>query len=100
MNTKAHTLIKQVYYRLNLLNAWDKVKANNGAGGVDGVEIDEFNCNLEENLTAIEEELQADAYQPKPVRRVWIPKPDGGQRPLGIPTIKDRLVQQAMKDTA
>lgn len=96
-NTKAHTLIKQVYYHLNLLNAWDKVKANKGSGGVDGVEIEEFAQHLEDNLKEIEEQLKADTYQPQPVKRVWIPKPDGGRRPLGIPTIKDRLVQQAIR---
>lgn len=96
-NTKAHTLIKQVYYHLNLLNAWDKVKANKGSGGVDGVEIEEFAQHLEDNLKEIEEQLKTDTYQPQPVKRVWIPKPDGGQRPLGIPTIKDRLVQQAIR---
>lgn len=96
-NTKVHTLIKQVYYRLNLMNAWDKVKANNGAGGVDGVDIEEFEQRLEENLACIEGELKADSYEPKPVRRVWIPKPNGDKRPLGIPTIRDRLVQQAIR---
>lgn len=95
--TKAHTLIKQVYYRLNLLNAWEKVKANDGCGGVDGVEIEDFAQHLEENLKAIEEQLKTDTYQPQPVKRVWIPKSDGSQRPLGIPTIKDRLVQQAIR---
>ena len=96
-NTKVHSLIKQVYYRLNLLNAWEKVKANKGVGGVDGIEIEEFEQSLENNLISIEEELKSDTYQPKPVRRLWIPKPDGGQRPLGIPTIRDRLVQQAIR---
>jgi len=95
--TKAHTLIKQVYYHLNLMNAWDKVRANGGSGGIDGVEIEEFARHLEENLKIIEEQLKTDTYLPQPVRRVWIPKPDGGQRPLGIPTIKDRLVQQAIR---
>lgn len=97
MNTKAHTLIKQVYYRLNLLNAWERVKANKGVGGVDGVEIEEFEQDLEKNLSGIETELQMDTYQPQPVKRVWIPKPDGKQRPLGIPAIRDRVVQQAIR---
>lgn len=95
--TKAHSLIKQVYYRLNLLNAWEKVKANKGAGGIDGVEIDEFEKHLEENLSEIEQELKNDTYQPQPVKRVWIPKANGEERPLGIPTIKDRVVQQAIR---
>lgn len=97
MNTKAHTLIKQVYYRLNLLNAWERVKANKGVGGVDGVEIEEFERDLEKNLSGIETELQTDTYQPQPVKRAWIPKPDGKQRPLGIPAIRDRVVQQAIR---
>jgi group II intron reverse transcriptase/maturase len=95
--TKAHTLIKQVYYRLNLLNAWEKVKANKGAGGVDSVEIEDFENGIDENLNQIEQELKTDTYQPQPVKRVWIDKPDGGKRPLGIPTIKDRVVQQAIR---
>jgi group II intron reverse transcriptase/maturase len=96
-NIKAHTLIKQVYYRLNLENAWDKVKANNGAGGIDGVEISDFEAKKEENFTKIEEELKTDSYQPQAVKRVWIAKGDGKERPLGIPTIRDRVVQQAIK---
>lgn len=95
--TKAHTLIKQVYYHLNLLNAWEMVKANGGSGGIDGVEIEEFAQNLEHNLRTIEEQLKTNTYQPQPVKRVWIPKPNGEKRPLGIPTIKDRVVQQAIR---
>jgi group II intron reverse transcriptase/maturase len=95
--TKAHTLIKQVYYHLNLLNAWEKVRSNGGCGGIDGVKIEEFAQHLEANLKIIEEQLKTDTYRPQPSKRVWIPKSDGGRRPLGIPTIRDRLVQQAIR---
>lgn len=95
--TKAHTLIKQVYYRLNLLNAWDRVRVNGGSGGIDGIEIEEFAQHLEDELKVIEEQLKNDSYRPQPVKRVWIPKPDGGRRALGIPTIRDRVVQQAIR---
>lgn len=97
VETKAHSMIKQVYYRLNLENAWEKVRANQGAGGVDGVEIAEFEEKVKEELQRIEEELKRDEYEPQPVRRVWIPKANGGQRPLGVPTIRDRVVQQALR---
>lgn len=95
--TKAHTLIKQVYYRLNLVNAWDRVRVNKGSGGIDGIEIEEFAQHLEDELKVIEEQLKNDSYRPQPVKRVWIPKPDGGRRALGIPTIRDRVVQQAIR---
>jgi RNA-directed DNA polymerase len=75
-----------------------KVKANKGAGGVDGESIEGFEANLEQNLLEIIRLIKENRYEPQPVRRVYIPKADGGQRPLGIPTIRDRVVQQALKD--
>jgi len=86
-------------YREDILNhAWRLVRANGGAPGVDGTRIEE----IEERgvttwLGELQEELRAGKYKASPVRRVQIPKPGGGQRPLGIPTVKDRVVQMATK---
>lgn len=82
----------------NLEKAWAKVRLNWGSGGVDGESIKSFEARLDENLTETLRLLKEERYQPQPVRRVYIPKPDGRQRPLGIPTIRDRVVQQALKD--
>lgn len=93
---KHHSLIDKVYKRLNLYIAFEKVKANKGAGGIDKISLEEFERNLDFNLEEIHRLLYEDKYQPQPVRRVFIPKPNGDKRPLGIPTIKDRIVQQAL----
>jgi group II intron reverse transcriptase/maturase len=82
----------------NLNEAWKKVKKNKGAGGIDKVSIEEFERNLEQNLNEIQRLLMQDRYEPKLVKRLYIPKPDGKQRPLGIPIIRDRVVQQALKN--
>ena len=93
---KVHSLIDKVYKLLNLHIAWEKVKANKGAGGVDRVSIEDFQQNLDSNLREIHRLLYEDRYTPQPVRRAWLPKPNGDKRPLGIPTIRDRVVQQAL----
>ena len=93
---KHHSLIDKVYKRLNLRIAYEKVKANKGAGGVDEVSIEMFEQKLEENLEEAHRLLYEDKYVPQPVKRVYIPKANGDRRPLGIPTIRDRVVQQAM----
>jgi len=93
---KVHSLIDKVYKVLNLNIAWEKVKANKGSGGIDRVTLEEFERDLERNLREIHRLLYEDRYEPTPVRRVWIPKPNGDKRPLGIPTIRDRVVQQAL----
>ena len=95
---KYHSLIDKVWNWRNLNDAWRKVKQNRGAGGIDEVSIEEFEWNLEQNLNEIQRLLKQDRYVPKPVKRVYIPKPDGRQRPLSIPTIRDRVVQQALKN--
>ena len=95
---KYHSLIDKVWNWRNLNDAWEKVKQNRGAGGIDEVSIEEFERNLEQNLNEIQRLLRQDRYKPKPVKRVYIPKPDGKQRPLSIPTIRDRVVQQALKN--
>src|SRR5437773_10590050 len=76
--------------------AYEAVRSNRGEPGVDGVTVEAFGEQLEANLAALVVELRAKTYRPQPVRRVLIPKPDGGQRPLGILTVRDRVVQQAV----
>jgi len=93
---KVHSLIDKVYKLLNLYIAWEKVKANKGSGGIDKVSLEEFEQNLDLNLQEIHRLLYEDRYTPQLLRRVWIPKPNGDRRPLGIPTIRDRVVQQAL----
>lgn len=81
---------------VNLGLAWAKVRANAGAAGVDGVSIAAFDADAERQLMSLRRRLlSAERYVPPPVRRVEIPKPDGRKRPLGVPTIADRVVQQA-----
>ena len=93
-----HALYDRIF-RLDILwRAWKEVRANKGSAGMDGITfemIEEY--GVEEYLLDIQEDLQNKQYRPKPVKRVYIPKPDGKQRPLGIPTIRDRIVQQACK---
>ena len=91
-------MIDKVYKRKNLEIAWEKVKANQGAGGVDGESIEAFGERLEERLSRLHEELRTDTYVPKPVRQRPIAKTDkpNEQRMLGIPRIYDRVCQQAL----
>ena len=76
--------------------AWKRVKANKGAAGVDGMDIAQTGRYLVTALPTIRNQLMAGTYRPSPVRRVGIPKPDGSERELGIPTVTDRLIQQAL----
>lgn len=89
-------LLRAALRRENLLQAFKRVRANKGAAGVDGRDIDETSRYLAEAWPGIREQLLAGTYRPSPVRRVTIPKPDGGERELGIPTVTDRLIQQAL----
>ena len=89
-------LLEAALTRQNLQAAWKRVKANKGAAGVDGLDIEQTAQMLLTRWTTIRQELLAGRYRPSPVRRVMIPKPDGGQRELGIPTVLDRLIQQAL----
>ncbi len=95
---KVHSLVDKVYKTKNLYLAWESVKANRGAGGIDGVTLKSFEEKLDENLKRLHDELRTDTYQPQPVRQVMIPKPGkpGELRPLGVPTIFDRVCQQAL----
>lgn len=89
-------LLERIISRKNMQRAWRRVKANRGAAGVDTVSIDEFPAYARQNWQCIRESLLAGTYQPSPVKRVEIPKATGGTRPLGIPTVRDRLIQQAI----
>jgi group II intron reverse transcriptase/maturase len=88
--------MEQVVERENMLQALRRVQQNKGAPGVDGMDVKSLTPFLKEHWQGIRAELLDDAYKPKPVRRVEIPKPDGGVRLLGIPTVLDRLIQQAL----
>jgi group II intron reverse transcriptase/maturase len=76
--------------------ALQQVKTNRGAGGVDGMSVAQLSAHLHAHWPSIRAKLDAREYEPSPVKRVVIPKPDGGERLLGIPTVQDRLIQQAM----
>jgi len=89
-------LLERAFARENLKRAWKRVKANKGAAGVDGLDIEQTAEALLTQWPVICEQLLSGVYRPSPVRRVVIPKPDGGERELGIPTVTDRLIQQAL----
>ena len=89
-------LLTAVLARENLLRAMKRVRANRGAAGVDGLDIDQTATLLRTRWPAIRDSLLKGTYRPQPVRRVMIPKPGGGERELGIPTVLDRLIQQAL----
>jgi len=89
-------LMEEVCERENCKQALARVKANKGSPGVDGVTVHDLPGYLEQHWPAIREQLLSGTYVPQPVRRVEIPKPDGGVRKLGIPTVLDRFVQQAV----
>lgn len=80
----------------NIENAYKRVYANKGAGGVDGVTINELEKYMKEHWQGIKEEIRERKYKPQPVLRVEIPKPNGGMRKLGIPTVIDRVIEQAI----
>ena len=89
-------LMEQAMSRPNMLAAYKRVRENKGSPGIDGLRVEDLPAWLKENWERVREELLAGAYQPTPVRRQTIPKPGGGERELGIPTVVDRLIQQAL----
>ena len=89
-------LIEKMLERGNLLKALQAVERNRGAAGVDGMEVAQLRAYLREHWSTVKEQILKGEYQPRPVRRVDIPKPGGGTRMLGIPTVLDRLIQQAL----
>ena len=92
----AECLLERILDRDNLNQAYLKVKQNGGAAGIDGMTIEEMLPYLKEHREGLLEELYSGKYKPKAVRRVEIPKPDGGKRMLGVPTVIDRMIQQAI----
>lgn len=99
MNT-AHALerglLERIVARENLMRAWQRVKANKGAAGCDDVSVLDFPAWARQHWPTIKSQLMEGKYQPNAVRRVWIPKANGDQRPLGIPSVADRVIQQAI----
>ncbi len=95
---KVHSLVDKVYSRKNLALAWEAVRRNRGAAGVDPQRLGDFASSLEENLELLHEELRTKTYEPQALRRVHIPKAGkrGELRPLGIPAVRDRICQQAL----
>jgi hypothetical protein len=89
-------LMEEVCDRGNLVRAWKRVRQNEGSPGVDGMTIDDARDYLRENWPNIRSQLLEGTYQPQPVKRIEIPKPDGGIRKLGVPCVVDRLIQQAL----
>jgi len=94
---KWHSLIDKVYASQTLWAAWKRVASNHGAAGIDRMSVEFFEANAEYYLTGLGKELRNGSYKPSPIRRVHIPKGKGKTRPLGIATVKDRIVQGALK---
>ena len=94
--TRMSQLLEEILSKDNMTQAYKKVKANKGTSGVDGVGMDEIDDYLKTNWNNIKEEIRSRKYRPQPVRRVEIPKPNGGIRNLGIPTVVDRIIEQAI----
>lgn len=90
------SLIERMLERGDMLRALQAVEANQGTAGVDGMEVGQLRNHLRTHWAGIKEQLLQGMYEPKPVRRVDIPKPGGGARMLGIPTVMNRLIQQAI----
>src|SRR5438093_6330313 len=93
---RTNRMMEEVCERENLKEALRQVKGNKGSAGVDGITVGQLTDYLKQHWPVIREQLLNGTYEPKPVRRVEIPKPDGGVRKLGIPTVLDRFIQQAV----
>lgn len=90
------SLITKVVEPVNIWNAVAKVKANKGAGGIDGVTVNELENHIQKYMEPLRRKISDGSYQPQPIRRVYIPKKNGDKRPLGIAVVRDRVVQQAI----
>lgn len=95
-STTSSSLMVRVLERDNLIRALKQVKRNKGAPGIDGLTVEQFPAYLKQYWPVIRQQLLDGTYRPKPVRRIEIPKPDGRTRKLGIPTVRDRFIQQAI----
>jgi RNA-directed DNA polymerase len=93
---KWYSLYDKVFAFANLWDAWLKVKENRGAAGIDRMTVKRFDEDAYTRIEHLQTDLRNKTYRPQPVRRVFIPKSGGGERPLGIPTVRDRIVQQAL----
>lgn len=94
---KWFSLMDKIYAERTLQMAWQRVKKNKGGAGIDRISIERFEGKAEQYLQELHRQLKTGTYQPQAVKRVNIPKASGGTRPLGIPTVKDRVVQMAIK---
>lgn len=95
---KWHSLIDKVTRESSLKAAWKQVEERKGGGGVDGMSIEVFSMRLDKRIARLSEQLREGTYEPQAVKRVWIPKADGKKRPLGVPTIIDRVVQTSIRN--
>ena len=84
-------LLEKILSKNNMNTAYKRVRSNKGAGGVDGVSVEDLGDYIKENWDSIRNQIRSREYKPQPVRRVEIPKPNGGVRKLGIPTVMDRI---------
>lgn len=82
-----------------VMNAWEEVRRNRGGAGIDGITIDQYESNLKDHLYKLWNRMSSGSYMPKPVKQVLIPKKNGKMRPLGIPTVEDRIAQMVVKST-
>ncbi|EYE87101.1 RNA-directed DNA polymerase, partial [Fervidicella metallireducens AeB] len=96
VNEYGSDILEQILSRDNMNSAYKRVKANKGSHGIDGMTVDELLQYLKEHGQELRQSLLEGRYRLQPVRRVEIPKPDGGKRLLGIPTVVDRVIQQAI----
>ena len=96
LSSDSENLMEKIVELRNMERAWKKVKANRGAPGPDGVTLDEFFRTFRDQWPIVRQQLLDGTYEPDPARRKSIPKPDGGERLLGIPNVQERLLQQAI----
>jgi RNA-directed DNA polymerase len=95
---KLHSLMPFLYRKKTMVAAWENVRKNKGAPGVDGESIEDFGRQAKERLWELSEALRTKSWHPKPLRRVWIPKPDGTKRGLAVPCVEDRVVHAAVAE--